>query len=144
MGTARRRQNPVGTPDMGTAAAGLRSTARHPNLLHPSEQSSPNYEQRGQPPPITMSPYIPWDPSSWSPPPPSKTPTPPRTISPMSAQSVLAFYHHGSPWGLDDDGMDYRNSSSGPGTGDSAENPSMLCVRSRQANRGHVLTRKVV
>ena len=48
----------------------------------------------------------------------------------MSAQSLLSTDDYGSPWGRGDDGMDYRNSSSRPGTGDSAENPGMPCVRS--------------
>lgn len=129
-------------PDMGTtAAAGLRSTARHPNILLPSGQSSLNYGQRGRPPPVAVSPYDHANGSPWSPPPTSSTPS--RTMSPTSSRSLLSAHNYGSRPRHGDDGMNYRNSSSGPGTGEPSENlgntSSMVYVRSRQDNRGHVL-----
>src|SRR5258706_425888 len=62
----------------------------------------------------------------------------------MIGQSPLSTHHSGSLWGRGGDGMDYRHSSSRPGTSvDSSENRgstmSMGCVCNRQIDYGHVL-----
>src|SRR5258706_1246874 len=128
------------TPNMETTE-GLRSTARHPNILLPSGQSSVAHEQEGQPLPPTVSQFDHMTVSPWSPPPTSSTPS--RPMSPTSAQSLLSAHNYGSHTRHSDDDINYRTSSSGPDTVDSSENPgrrsSMLCVRSRQADYGHVL-----
>ena len=128
-------------PKMGTVA-GLHSTARHPNILLPSGQSSVGHEHEGPPLPPAVFQYDHMDGSPWSPPPASSTPT--RTMSPTSAQSLLSTHDYASHPRHGDDGINHRTSSSGPDTVDSSENPgrgsSTLCVRSRQADYSHVLT----
>lgn len=129
------------TPNMGTVA-GLHSTARHPNILLPSGQSNVGHEQERPPLPPAVFQFDHMDGSPWSPAPTSSTPT--RTMSPASAQSLLSTHDYGSHPRHDGDGMNHRTSSSGPDTADSSENPgrrsSTLCVRTRQADYGHVLT----
>ena len=108
------------------AAAGLVSAPQHPSTLLSSAHSNSN---QGQSEPSLPSQFG-HNGSPWSPPPPSSTP--PRTISPMSAQSLLSTHNYASLWGRGEDGMDHRNSTPVPGNVDSSESPgSTTCATTR-------------
>ena len=123
--TKRKRQLPSSefakmgaTPSIGEPAAGPRSASRHPNALLLSGYSSWDHRQSGPSPPTVFQ-FGHMTDSPWSPPLPSSTP--PRTMSPMSAQSLLSTHNYGTLSGRGT--MDYHNLSSGSGIAVLPENP---------------------
>jgi hypothetical protein len=124
------------TPNKATAtAAGLT------NAPLSSGHSSVKHGQRGPPPSPAVFQFGHVNGTPWSPPLPSSTPS--RAITPMSAQSLLSTHNYGGRYRRGDNSTGYQNSSSRPGTVDLLESSSSLgsmrCVRSRQADYGHVL-----